>query len=89
MGWWTSVRLTLFLMAGGQDHLSRLHVRTRALCERMLVAHVVTELMGLSLLSPADGLRLFPYAVPTILTWRRQMQSPDTLWAQAACDLRC
>ena len=88
MGMWIHIRYTLFLMAGGQLLLSQHARKTRALCEQAFVVHVVTELAGVSLLSPVDGLRLVPYVVPVVMSWRR---TAGELWegTEGAKDLVC
>jgi len=89
MGMWADIRFTLFLMAGGQHLLSRQVVKGRALRERAFVLHVAAELMGASLLSPADGLRLLPYMVPVVMAWRRSASATYEAWEQGTGGLRC
>ena len=89
MSLWADIRFTLFLMAGGQQLLSQQTVKTRALCEQVFVVHLFTELAGLSALPVAGGLRLLPYTVPIILSWRRNASGPEQAWENAGCAVRC
>ncbi len=89
MGLWTSLRFQLFLMAGGQQLLSRQTMKTRALCEQIFTLHICSELIGVSLLPVAGGLRLLPYTVPIILSWRRNASGIEQAWENAGCAVQC
>lgn len=88
MSWWSRLQCTLFLMAGGQHILSMQQVKTREEMEHIWGVHLATEFAGLSLLALPDGLRLLPYAVPIILSWKRKLSLIDKL-AREGGGMRC
>ena len=48
-------------------------IETRASLENLFMAVVVGDMVGLPIIPPYYSLRLLPYAVPQIATWKRRM----------------
>ncbi len=89
MSWWSRLQCTLFLMAGGHQILSQQHLKTREALEQMWSFHLATEMAGLSLLALPDGLKLLPFVVPIILTWKRGQLDPLTRMARESGGMKC
>ena len=87
--WWSRLQCTLFLMAGGQQILSMQQVKTREALEHIWAFHLATEFAGLSLLALPDGLRLLPFVVPVILTWKRGRLDPLEQMAREGGGMKC
>ena len=52
---------------------ARQALETRAALENLFMVVVVGDMIGLPVLPPYYSLRLLPYAVPQIATWKRRM----------------
>ncbi len=89
MSWWQRFQFTLFLMAGGQQMINEYRLQVRNQLEDIWAAHLGTEMLGLSLLAVPDGLRLLPYVVPIILTWKRGPATIIERMAREGGGLRC
>ena len=54
-------------------HMSRYAMRTRASMEHLFILITMGDLIGVPILPPYYSLRLLPYVVPNISTWKRRM----------------
>jgi hypothetical protein len=57
----------------GAHDMSRYAIRTRASMEHLFILITMGDLIGVPILPPYYSLRLLPYAVPNIATWKRRM----------------
>ena len=53
--------------------MSRAALRTRASMEHLFILITMGDLLGVPILPPYYSLRLLPYVVPQISTWKRRM----------------
>ena len=53
--------------------MSRYALRTRASMEHLFILITMGDLIGVPILPPYYSLRLLPYVVPNIATWKRRM----------------
>ena len=53
--------------------MSRFAIRTRASMEHLFILITMGDLLGIPILPPYYSLRLLPYVVPQIATWKRRM----------------
>jgi hypothetical protein len=53
--------------------MARNAVRTRASMEHLFILTTMGDLLGVPILPPYYSLRLLPYVVPQIATWKRRM----------------
>ena len=70
-GFWRGVRETIYGMAA--HDMSRAALRTRASMEHLFLLITMGDLLGIPILPPYYSLRLLPYVVPQIATWKRRM----------------
>jgi len=68
---WQNVRDTVYGMAA--HDMSRAALRTRASMEHLFILITMGDLLGIPILPPYYSLRLLPYVVPQIATWKRRM----------------
>ena len=68
---WQNLREIIYGMAT-QD-MSRYAVRTRASMEHLFILITMGDLIGVPILPPYYSLRLLPYVVPQISTWKRRL----------------
>jgi hypothetical protein len=62
------------VMYGMASHdMSRHALRTRASMEHLFILITMGDLLGVPILPPYYSLRLMPYVVPQISTWKRRM----------------
>lgn len=62
------------VMYGMASHdMSRHALRTRASMEHLFILITMGDLLGVPILPPYYSLRLLPYVVPQISTWKRRM----------------
>ncbi len=62
------------IMYGMASHdMSRTALRTRASMEHLFILITMGDLLGVPILPPYYSLRLLPYVVPQISTWKRRM----------------
>jgi hypothetical protein len=69
--WLETIRETLYGMAA--HDMSRAALRTRASMEHLFILITMGDLLGVPILPPYYSLRLLPYVVPQIATWKRRM----------------
>ena len=53
--------------------MSRSSVRTRASMEHLFILITMGDMIGIPILPPYYSLRLLPYVVPQISTWKRRL----------------
>jgi hypothetical protein len=70
-GIWSGLRQTIYGMAA--HDMSRAALRTRASMEHLFILITMGDLLGVPILPPYYSLRLLPYVVPQIATWKRRM----------------
>ena len=70
-GLWQNIRETVYGMAA--HDMSRAALRTRASMEHLFILITMGDLLGIPILPPYYSLRLLPYVVPQIATWKRRM----------------
>ena len=68
---WDNIRDTVYGMAA--HDMSRAALRTRASMEHLFILITMGDLLGIPILPPYYSLRLLPYVVPQIATWKRRM----------------
>lgn len=62
------------VMYGMASHdMTRYAIRTRASMEHLFILVTMGDLLGVPILPPYYSLRLMPYVVPQISTWKRRM----------------
>ena len=66
-----SVKEFLYGMAG--HDMTRFALKTRGSMEHLLILITMGDLLGIPILPPYYSLRLLPYVVPQISTWKRRM----------------
>ena len=52
--------------------MTRYALRTRASMEHLFILMTMGDMLGVPILPPYYSLRLLPYAVPQIATWKRR-----------------
>jgi len=68
---WQNIHDTVYGMAA--HDMSRAALRTRASMEHLFILITMGDLLGIPILPPYYSLRLLPYVVPQIATWKRRM----------------
>jgi hypothetical protein len=68
---WQNICDTVYGMAA--HDMSRAALRTRASMEHLFILITMGDLIGVPILPPYYSLRLLPYVVPQIATWKRRM----------------
>jgi len=66
-----SLRDFLYGMAG--HDMTRFALKTRGSMEHLFILITMGDLLGVPILPPYYSLRLLPYVVPQISTWKRRM----------------
>lgn len=62
------------IVYGMSSHeMTRYAVRSRASMEHLFILITMGDLLGVPILPPYYSLRLLPYVVPQISTWKRRM----------------
>lgn len=69
--WWQDISEVIYGMAA--HDMSRAALRTRASMEHLFILITMGDLLGIPILPPYYSLRLLPYVVPQIATWKRRM----------------
>ena len=67
----SGVKNVLYGMAG--HDMARFALKTRGSMEHLFILITMGDLLGIPLLPPYYSLRLLPYVVPQISTWKRRM----------------
>jgi len=66
-----SAREFLYGMAG--HDMTRFALKTRGSMEHLFILITMGDLLGIPILPPYYSLRILPYVVPQISTWKRRM----------------
>ena len=66
-------KLKEILYGMGAHDMSRYAIRTPASMEHLFILITMGDLIGVPILPPYYSLRLLPYVVPNIATWKRRM----------------
>jgi hypothetical protein len=69
--WRDSAKRMLYGMAG--HDMARYALKTRGSMEHLFILITMGDLLGIPILPPYYSLRLLPYVVPQISTWKRLM----------------
>src|SRR5437879_11849755 len=68
------------VMYGMAAHdMTRYALRTRASMEHLFILTTMGDLLGVPILPPYYSLRLLPYVVPQISTWKRRLLRANNL----------
>ncbi len=70
-GFWDAFRSILYGMAG--HDMARYALKTRGSMEHLFILITMGDLLGIPILPPYYSLRILPYVVPQIATWKRRM----------------
>jgi len=70
-GFWHSLKEIIYGMAA--HDMSRYALRTRGSMEHLFILITMGDLLGIPILPPYYSLRLLPYVVPQIATWKRRL----------------
>ncbi len=70
-GFLQSFKEVIYGMA--QHDMSRYALRTRASMEHLFILITMGDMIGIPILPPYYSLRLLPYVVPQISTWKRRL----------------
>jgi len=66
-----ALKSVLYGMAG--HDMARFALKTRGSMEHLFILITMGDLLGVPILPPYYSLRLLPYVVPQIATWKRRM----------------
>jgi hypothetical protein len=70
-GFWDAFKSILYGMAG--HDMARYALKTRGSMEHLFILITMGDLLGIPILPPYYSLRILPYVVPQIATWKRRM----------------
>ena len=70
-GFFRSLKEIIYGMAA--HDMSRYAIRTRASMEHLFILITMGDMIGIPILPPYYSLRLLPYVVPQISTWKRRL----------------
>jgi len=70
-GFVQNMREVIYGMAA--HDMSRYALRTRASMEHLFILITMGDMIGIPILPPYYSLRLLPYVVPQISTWKRRL----------------
>ena len=70
-GFFDNFKSILYGMAG--HDMARYALKTRGSMEHLFILITMGDLLGIPILPPYYSLRLLPYVVPQISTWKRRM----------------
>jgi len=70
-GFFRNLKEVIYGMA--QHDMSRYALRTRASMEHLFILITMGDMIGIPILPPYYSLRLLPYVVPQISTWKRRL----------------
>jgi hypothetical protein len=67
------INLKEILYGMASHDMSRYAIRTRASMEHLFILITMGDMIGIPILPPYYSLRLLPYVVPQISTWKRRL----------------
>ena len=68
---WQNAREVIYGMAG--HDMARFALKTRGSMEHLFILITMGDMIGIPILPPYYSLRLLPYVVPQISTWKRRL----------------
>jgi hypothetical protein len=71
LGFLETAKSILYGMAG--HDMARFAMKTRGSMEHLFILITMGDLLGIPILPPYYSLRILPYVVPQISTWKRRM----------------
>ncbi len=74
-GFWQKVKKSVldFVYGMATHEMTRQALKTRGSMEHLFILITMGDLLGIPILPPYYSLRLLPYVVPQISTWKRRM----------------
>jgi len=74
-GFWTKLKRGLgdYIYGRAAHEMTRQALKTRGSMEHLFILITMGDLLGVPILPPYYSLRLLPYVVPQISTWKRRM----------------
>ncbi len=74
-GFWQRVKKSVldFVYGMATHEMTRQALKTRGSMEHLFILITMGDLLGIPILPPYYSLRLLPYVVPQISTWKRRM----------------
>ena len=84
-GAWAAVRQFVYGLTGYE--FSRHALELRHEMEAVFMVVTLGDLIGVPILPPIYSLRLVPYVVPEITTWKRNMARRKEFWEKDEYDL--
>jgi hypothetical protein len=84
-GAWTALRQFVYGLTGYE--FSRHALEMRHEMEAIFMVVTLGDLTGVPILPPIYSLRLLPYVVPEIATWKRHMARRKEFWEKDEYDL--
>lgn len=82
---WQAVKRFLYGLTGYE--FSRHALEMRRQMEAVFIVVTMGDMIGVPILAPFYSLRLFPYIVPEIATWKRQLARRREFWEREEYDL--
>ncbi len=72
---WSKVKASVldFIYGMASHEMARQALKTRGSMEHLFILITMGDLLGVPILPPYYSLRLLPYVVPQISTWKRRM----------------
>ncbi len=72
---WNKVKASVldFIYGMASHEMARQALKTRGSMEHLFILITMGDLLGVPILPPYYSLRLLPYVVPQISTWKRRM----------------
>src|SRR5574341_271994 len=74
-GFWQKIKRALgdYIYGMAAHEMTRQALKTRGSMEHLFILITMGDLLGVPILPPYYSLRLLPYVVPQISTWKRRM----------------
>jgi hypothetical protein len=82
---WAAIKQFMYGMTGHE--FARHAVEMRHELEAVFMVVTLGDLIGVPILPPIYGLRLLPYVVPEIATWKRHMARRKEFWEKEEYDM--
>jgi hypothetical protein len=82
---WVAIKQFVYGMTGHE--FARHAVEMRHELEAVFMVVTLGDLVGVPILPPIYGLRLLPYVVPEIATWKRHMARRKEFWEKEEYDM--
>jgi hypothetical protein len=82
---WAAIKQFMYGMTGHE--FARHATEMRHEVEAVFMVVTLGDLIGIPILPPIYGLRLLPYVVPEIATWKRHMARRKEFWEKEEYDM--